>query len=130
MPNKKKTRILANDPGTKEMGIAVLDDSTLLYHGVETTKKFPSPHERLRQWRKIVERLLSDFRPTLLTVEKTFFANNRNAALLNVLADEIRSLGRRRGIPVVSLAPNTVKKAVAGNGWASKEQVAIAIAAK
>ncbi len=130
MPKTKTTRILAIDPGTREMGIAVLRGGDLLYHGVETLPKLPSPEDRLRQGRAVVARMIRDFRPTMLVVEKTFVAKNRNTALLNVLADEICGLGRREGIAVVSIAPNTVKKAIAGNGWASKADVARVIAAR
>ncbi len=109
------------------MGIAVLEGSVLVYYSVETIKKVSSPHARLRQGRKIVSRLIADFRPSVLAMEKTFFAKSRNVALLNVLADEITALALRRGLVIVSLAPNAVKKAVAGDGWASKEDVAKAV---
>ncbi|MCL5005146.1 MAG: crossover junction endodeoxyribonuclease RuvC [Acidobacteria bacterium] len=124
----KKQRILAIDPGTREMGVAVLERGTLLYSGVETFRKLPSPVERLRQVRATVARLLRDFRPSVLAVEKTFVGrSHRHAAILSFLASEIAALGRRNGITVVSLAANTVKKAVAGNGWATKEEVARAV---
>jgi len=126
----KKNRILAIDPGTREMGVAVLENGHLLYHGVETFRKLRTPEEQLRQGRAAVARLIRDSRPAVLVVEKTFVGKNRNAALLNVLGDEIGALGRRHGITVVSLAPNTVKKAVAGYGWATKAEVARAIAAR
>ena len=126
----KKNRILAIDPGTREMGVAVLENGSLLYHGVETFQKPPSPEERLRQARAAVARLIRDFRPAVLVIEKTFVSKSRNAALLNVLGDEIAALGRRHGITVVSIAPNTVKKAVAGHGWATKAEVAKSIAAR
>ena len=126
----KNTRILAIDPGTREMGVAVLENGNLLYSGVETFHKLPSPQEQLRQCQAAVARLIRDFRPTVLAVEKTFIGKNRNAALLNVLTDEIAALGQRKRITVVSFAPNTVKKIVAGNGWATKEEVARAVTAR
>ena len=127
---RKTHRILAIDPGSREMGVAVLENGSLLYHGVETFRKLRSPHDRLRQGRAAVRRLIRDFRPAVLVIEKTFIGRNHSAALLNVLGDEIAALGRRHGITVASLAPNTVKKMVAGNGWASKAEVAKAIAAR
>lgn len=126
----KTKRILAIDPGTREMGVAVLENGRLIYHNVETFRKLPSPQEQLRQIRAAVGRLIRDFRPSVLVVEKTFIGRNRNAALLNVLGDEIAALGRHHRIPVFSLAPNTVKKTVAGYGWATKAEVAKAIAAR
>ena len=126
----KKKRILAVDPGTREMGVAVLEGGTLLYHGVKTFRKFPSPQEQLRQARTVVARLIRDFRPGVLVIEKTFIGKNRCAALLNALSKEIAALGRRHGIGVMSIAANTVKKAVTGNGWTSKAEVAKAVAAR
>jgi Holliday junction resolvasome RuvABC endonuclease subunit len=118
-----KTKILAIDPGTREMGIALLEGASLVYHAVKIIKNRRSAHEILREGRKIVFRLLNDFRPDVLVVEKTFFSGKRSA-LLNVFADEIRVLGKRRGLKVMSFAPNTAKKFICGNGRASKEEVA------
>jgi len=110
------------------MGIALLENRDLVHHGVKSFTKRGSPHENLRDARRVILQLIRDLRPGVLAVEKAFFANNRNAALLNVLVDEIAAVGRRGGIRVVSFAPSTVKRAVAGNGRASKEEVAKAVA--
>lgn len=126
----KENRILAIDPGIREMGVAVFENSRLIYHGVETFRKLPSPQERLRQARAAVARLIHDFRPGVLVVEKNFIGKNRCAALLNTLSKEVASLARHHRIAIVSLAPSTVKKAIAGHGWASKAEVAKAIAAR
>ncbi len=130
MPNNAKTKILAIDPGTRNMGIALFENGELLYHGVKTIRKRRSPHENLKEARKTVLRLIRDFKPQVLAVEKTFFANNRNSALLNVLGDEIKAIGKRKGLKVVAFAPSAVKKAISGNGWASKEEVARAVVAR
>jgi len=112
------------------MGVAVLEGKELVYHGVETIRNRRPPHQRLRECRRRVIRLVNDFRPNLLVIEKPFFANNRNVALLNVLVDEIRSLARRQRLPVLSFAPSAVKKHICGNGWASKKEVARVVVAK
>jgi crossover junction endodeoxyribonuclease RuvC len=125
MPKHKK--ILAIDPGTREMGIALLEGDRLIYHGVKVIRNRPSPHEILKQGREIVVRLIQDFRPDILIYEKTFFANNRNSALVNVLVDEIKAIGKRKRLRVVGYAANTVKKFICGNGRASKKEVARAV---
>jgi len=128
--NEIKTRILAIDPGTRNMGVALLEDDTLIYHGVKTIKKRSTPHETLEAGRKIIFRLIKDLRPHILVVEKTFFKNNRNASLLNVFYDEIMAVGKRKRLKVKSYAPNTVKKFICGDGRASKEEVAKVIVSK
>ena len=123
-------RILAIDPGTREMGVAFLEGGKLIYHGVKVIRKKRSPHESLQAGREIVLRLIKDFRPAILVVEKTFFARNRNTSLLNVFADEIVAIGKRKGLKVKSFAPSTMKKAIAGNGHATKEEVAGVVVAR
>jgi crossover junction endodeoxyribonuclease RuvC len=129
MPDPKS--ILAIDPGTRVMGIAFLEKGKLIYYGVKTIKDGTRlPHERLREARKAVLRLIQDFHPEVLAIEKTFFSNNRNIALLNVLAEEIKAIARRKGLKVFSLAPSTVKKHICGNGRAKKREVAEMVIAR
>jgi len=127
---KKDPKILAIDPGTREIGIAFLEEGKLIYYGVKIIGKRKSPSEALKEGRKIVLRLIMDFKPKTLVLEKAFFANNRSAALLNVFVDEIRAIGRRKGLKVMSFAPSTVKKFICGNGRASKKEVARVIVSK
>jgi len=127
MRKNNTERILAIDPGTRNIGFAFLDKGELVHYGVKTIRRMKSPHEKLRDGRKIVLRLINDFGPQMLVVEKTFFANNRNSALLNVLADEIKAVGKRKGLEVESFAANSVRKMLCGNGRASKDDVARAM---
>ena len=126
----KKRKVLAIDPGTKYMGIALLEGEQLLYHGVKVFKNRTSPHAILQEGRRIILRLIRDLKPHTLVVEKTFFANNRNSSLVNVLADEIKVIGRRKRLKVIGFAPNTVKKAICGNGRASKGEVCRVVVSK
>lgn len=129
MTKNTRARILAIDPGTKHMGVALLDNGALIYSGVKVIRNRRSPHEIMKTCRKIILRLIKDYRPQALVVEKTFFANNRNSALLNVLFDEIKNIGKRKGLQFTSYAPSTIKKAICGNGLASKEEIAKAVIA-
>lgn len=127
---KKNQKILAIDPGTREMGIAFLDKGKLVYHGVKTFKRGKSPHEILREGRKTILRLIRDFKPQVFVVEKSFYAKNRNASLLNVFVDEMMSIAKRNDLKVLSFAPCTLKKFICGYGRAGKEDVARVIVAK
>jgi crossover junction endodeoxyribonuclease RuvC len=121
------TRILAIDPGTREMGVAVLESASLLYHGVSVIRPGRSPQETLKRGMATVSGFIEDFRPDVLVIEQTFIGRNRNAALLNIFADEIKALAKRRGLHVLSFAPSVVKKAICGYGWATKAEVAKAV---
>jgi len=128
MTKNKHKRVLAIDPGTRKIGVAFLEGDEIIYHDVKTIPKEQSPQEVLREGRKILLRLINDFKPQVLAVEKTYFANDRNGGRLNALVAEICAVGRRNGLIVVTYAPNTVRKFICGNGRAGKEEVAKAVA--
>jgi crossover junction endodeoxyribonuclease RuvC len=130
MSKIKGQKILAIDPGTKYMGAAIFEGKKLVYHGVITIPNLKSPREKLKEGRRIILRLIHDFKPEILVVEKTFFANNKNSVLLNAFTNEIRVLGKKQGLQVSSFAANTVRKYVCGNGFASKEEVAKVLVTK
>jgi len=123
-------RILAIDPGTRLMGIAFLDGGKLIYHTVKVIAKGRSPQQTLQRARDSVLRLINDLDPQVVAVERTFFNQNRNTALLNVLFDEIRSIARRKHLDFVAFAPSTIKKFTCGNGRADKKEVAAVVVSK
>lgn len=126
MSNKK---ILAIDPGTKHMGFAFFDRGELVYHGVSVIKD-GTPDEKLKEGRKIIIRLIKDFRPNVLVVEKAFFGKNKTAAIMNVFVGEIMSIGRKKELKVISYAPTTVRKSICGNGRADKKALSEVIVSK
>src|SRR5512138_1355395 len=99
---KKNGKTLAIDPGTRYMGVALISNGKLLYQGVEVFGRGNCPHQTLQACRKAVLRLVKDYRPRVVIVEKTFFANNRSASLLNVLFDEIKAIARRKRLKFLS----------------------------
>ena len=127
---QNKKRILAIDPGTRRIGVALLEDGKILYHGVKVTKKQKTPNATLQEARKAILRLITDLKPKIIICEKAFFSKNRNASLLRVLVDEIKAIAKRKGIHLQSFAPSTVKKNIAGNGRASKMEVAKVVVSK
>ncbi len=123
----KPRRILAVDPGTHFMGTAMLEDGLLVHHSVVSIEERDTPHQIVAAGRAAILRLLDCCQPSVLAIEKTFFTRSPNAVLLSVLAREIQSLARLRGVRVVALAPSTVKKRICGNGHGPKWQVAKAV---
>lgn len=129
MSNNLK-KVLAIDPGTREMGVALLENGKLIYYVVKTFKSRRSAHETLNEERKTILRFIRDFKPNILVFEKVFSANNRSAALLNAFVEEIRAVGKRKKLRVLGYAPSTVKKTICSNGRASKKEVARVIVSK
>ena len=121
---KNKIKVLGIDPGTKYIGFALLENEKLIHFGVKTILRMQASQETLKEGKKIVSRLIDDFQPDILSVEKTFFGNNKDSVLLNTFTAQIRQIGKKKGLKVASIAANTVRKAVCGNGAASKEEIA------
>ncbi len=49
---------------------------------------------------------------------------------LHELTNDVRRFGKTEGIAVAAYAPQTVRKALVGNGWATKVELARAIAVR
>lgn len=126
----KPRKILAIDPGTRHLGVALLDNGRPIYHGVKTMTSRGSAESVLKEGRELIQRYLDDFKPDILAVEKTFFGKSRNVVLLNVFANEIAAIGKRNRIQVVQIAPTSIRKRLCGNGHAGKEEVVKVIVSK
>ena len=117
------------DPGTGTTGYGVVGltqsgDFVLLACGVIRTPPRTPMHLRLRELFNDLRRLIAEFHPQTLAVEKLFFGRNVTTAI---------TVGQARGIVLLTAAldqidvaeytPAEVKQAIAGYGNADKRQV-------
>ena len=121
-----KHRILAIDPGTKELGVAVLEDAELVYYAVKTVRDRSTAQSILQQIAKITSDLVVKFHPESLAIEKMFIVQ-KSAALLSVAAEEMKSVASYR-LDVYEYAPKTVRKFICQDGAATKREVARVVA--
>src|SRR5689334_12789890 len=98
MPTNHPT-ILAIDPGTKELGVAVLEGDRLVYFGVKTFKQRSPPHVLLANVSRLIEALVDRYGPECVAIERTFLIH-KEAVLLNVVAAEIKFTAHERGLVV------------------------------
>ena len=124
MTKKKPIKILSVDPGTREMGVAILEEDTLIYYGVKSIKQRKTPHKRLKEGNKIISQLIDDYEPNILVIEKAFYVQSKNSSLLITLTQEIMSIGRAKKLKVYEYAPTHVKKIICQSGKATKKEVA------
>lgn len=128
MKSKKSTpmrnRCLAIDPGFDRMGVAVMEDDSLLYSMcIETDKK--SPHsERLYQIGTEIGKVIKKWKPDSLAIEALFFNKNTSSAIgVAEARGVILYEAARAGLPVYEYSPQAIKIAVTGYGKADKQQV-------
>ena len=116
--------ILGIDPGTKEMGLAVLRDRELLGYGVHTLRNGTRPYDVVGQARRIVLAAIEKHSPQIVAIEEPFNLPTKRAHLLNVIADELRGRAEELGLAVVELSPAAIRERVTGNPRATKIDVA------
>ncbi len=122
--------ILGIDPGTATTGYGVLRQvegprrAVLVECGVIRTFPRDPLAARLRAIYEGVAALIERHHPDVLAVEDVFYARNvRTTVVLGHARGVILLAGAQAGIGIHEFPPATIKKAVAGSGGATKEQV-------
>src|SRR5438128_7650796 len=126
MPTPEK-RILAIDPGTKEIGVVVLEGNELIFYAVKTIRDRSTAQRILAHVAAITQELITQYDPQYLAIEKMFVVQ-KSAALLSVAAEEIKSVAKSNGLPIYEYAPSTVRKFICQSGAATKRDVAQVVA--
>src|SRR5437867_4923997 len=121
-------RILAIDPGTCFMGVAILEGPQLMYYGVKTFVGMRPADELVRATRAAVLGLIRRYQPAVLAYEKTFFVQAKSSALLHVQEAEVKRMGHAAGLAVFGFSPAHVRKVLCQDGRATKRTVAILLA--
>lgn len=121
--------VLGIDPGTATTGYGVVrgDRSglvTLVECGVIRTRTRDPLPMRLHEIHDGVSELIRRHRPDALSVEDVFYARNvRTTVVLGHARGVVLLAGAQAGLAVNEFPPAEIKKAVAGTGAATKEQV-------
>jgi crossover junction endodeoxyribonuclease RuvC len=121
-------RVLGIDPGSRVTGWGLVEAAPRgprrLAAGVATPGAGDAAR-RLGDLATCLERLLDEWQPAAVAMERAFVGRNAASALkLGEVRGALLAVAGRRGIDVVDYPPATVKIAVTGSGRAEKEQVA------
>ena len=121
--------IMGIDPGTNVMGYGVLGikgkKADVVVMGVIQLSRFETHYMRLGRIYERVSGLVQQYLPDELAIEAPFFGKNVQSMLKLGRAQGVAmAAALARDIPITEYPPLNVKKAVTGNGQASKEQVA------
>jgi crossover junction endodeoxyribonuclease RuvC len=136
MPPPLGLRILGVDPGLNTTGYAVVEVGSfgpvVCEAGVirgATGRDEADMAQRVRSLYDGIVEVLDQYRPGVLSVEQLYahYEHPRTAILMGHARGVILLAGAQRNLPVMSYAASRVKKAITGNGRASKEQMQHAI---
>ena len=120
--------ILGIDPGFERMGCAVLKKSPsgekLIYSACLVAPR-SNPHEnRLLRLANGLKKIIKDFKPDIMAIEKIFFTVNQKTALKVAEARGVALLlAAENNLKVIEFTPLEVKMALTGYGRAEKTQV-------
>jgi crossover junction endodeoxyribonuclease RuvC len=121
--------VLGIDPGTASTGYGVVKGDglglvSLVECGVIRTRAREPLATRLLEIYEGVQELIQRHRPDALSVEDVFYAKNvRTTVVLGHARGVVLLAGEQAKIKIAELPPAEIKKAVVGNGAATKEQV-------
>lgn len=122
-------RILGIDPGTGILGFGVIDvdsrgKATLVDGGVIRTPVNQADSDRLATIYDELHEIITELKPTVMSVEKLFFAQNVTTAMSVSQARGVVLLcGKQHGMELYEYTPMEIKMAVSGYGKADKKQV-------
>lgn len=127
-------RVLGIDPGLTRCGVGIVDVSaTRTATLVEVTVIRSSPdlplEQRLLQVGGEIERLVDEFQPQSVAIERVFAQQNLNTVMgVAQISGIALFLAAQRGMVVGLHTPSEVKAAITGYGSAEKKQVATMVA--
>lgn len=121
--------ILGIDPGTNVLGYGVIkvtgNKVAMMAMGVIDLRKCKDVYLKLGRIYERVSGVIDSFLPDELAIEAPFFGKNVQSMLKLGRAQGVAiAAAISRDIPIHEYAPLEIKKAITGNGQASKEQVA------
>ena len=128
-PRNAPKTVLALDPGLRELGYAVLAGRKLVASGVRPLFLTPR-HNRIAEGRRLLKGWLAAHRPDTVILERTYAHPTGTFHDVHRFATAMLKAAGRRGFRTATYPPQTVRKAIVGNGNAEKREAAKVLAAQ
>lgn len=121
-------RIIGIDPGTGILGFGVIDavgaKVRLVTAGVVRTPAHTPLPDRLEEIYDSLTEIIKETNPSVMAIEKLFFARNVTTAMSVSHARGVAMLtGKQAGLAIEEYTPLQIKQTLTGYGKADKKQV-------
>jgi crossover junction endodeoxyribonuclease RuvC len=125
-------RVLGFDPGSRRTGFGVVERSgnsfRALDHGAIAPPARLDLAHRLHAIARGAREIIAEWRPDAIVVEEAFYHDSvRSTLVLGHVRGALLVAAVEAGVPVAEYTPREIKLSVAGNGGATKEQVAFMV---
>lgn len=127
-------KILGIDPGLRITGYGCIEihkkNITIIEAGAIKLNIKENISFRLEELHRNITEVICDLTPNIIAIETIFTHPKRvtAATILGYARGVLLLAGQQASLPLLELTPATVKKAIAGNGRATKEQMQLAVA--
>ena len=119
-------KILGIDPSLTSSGWVFVDNGEIKDFGV--IKTYTNDEKRFLMIYNEFEKIIKKYKPDEIRCETPYIGTNAQTGLnLAYVRGALLVLCERLDVPMVSLAPQQIKKALTGSGRAGKEDVAAAL---
>jgi len=122
-------KILSIDPGFERVGIAIIEktnlkkDVLIFSECFKTSTKIPFT-DRLKNIGIEIEKIIKQYNPKVLAIEKLFFTTNQKTAMgVSEVRGAILYISAKNNLSIYEYTPPQIKVAVTGYGKASKDMV-------
>ncbi len=117
-------KILGIDPGYDRVGIAIIEDKTLVYSECFQTSSKDDFHTRLKEVGQKINKIIDEYSPDVMAIESLFITKNQKTAMKVAEARGVISYeASLKEIPIHEYTPPQIKVAVTGHGGSDKTQV-------
>lgn len=116
--------ILGIDPGYDRIGIAVVNDKTLIHSECFTTNPKDDFHIRLKDLGQRVNFIINEYEPDVMAIESLFITKNQKTAMKVAEARGVISYeASLKEIPIFEYSPPQIKVAITGHGGSDKSSI-------
>ncbi|OLE55410.1 MAG: hypothetical protein AUG51_02835 [Acidobacteria bacterium 13_1_20CM_3_53_8] len=125
----KETTILSIDPGTRNIGVAVLVAGELTYYAVKIIRTRRTFQEGCGGVVHTIRELIREHQPDILAIKQPLIIQQSAVSLAQVIR-EIKKTSQQEGVTVYEFAPKIVRQFICGTDKATKRQLAERIASQ
>ncbi|MEO0091961.1 MAG: crossover junction endodeoxyribonuclease RuvC [candidate division WOR-3 bacterium] len=117
--------VIGLDPGLSATGYGIVREDRCVDYGIIKSDITKPLAERINQILRLLQKKINQYSPTICAIETLFFKKEsaRSVIYSAHLRGALFFLLSKKKIPIVEITPARVKKALTGNGRASKQQI-------
>ncbi|HEX3033938.1 MAG TPA: hypothetical protein VHT73_02250 [Thermodesulfobacteriota bacterium] len=123
----KPTRILAIDPGTRDMGFALFEGYSLVRYWVKSLRKEKVPEDVVMKSKQIVLDLIQRFSPGVIVLGKIVHPGNKKKLALRRLVAQTKLLARKNKVKLYEYEQAAAREIISQGEKPTKRNTAILI---